>query len=134
MVIPFKQAYFTYGMKGSWHRVLEKLSMGLLILVMGCLLVNQALYTHSHVLPDGSIVSHAHPFNKTQESKQGAAHQHSSLEISLLDQLNVLIFSVSAVFLLKAFNNASTFWERSNLRLIPSQVPIFSGRAPPLCM
>ena len=134
MVIPEKHLYFAYRMKGSWHRVLEKLMFGLLIMVMGCLLVNQALYTHSHILPDGSIVSHAHPFNKTQESKHGAAHQHSSLEFKLLDQLNVLIFSVSAAFLLKACNAASTFWERTNLRLLPSLVPFSPGRAPPVCM
>jgi len=134
MAIPWKQAYFAYGMKGSWHRILEKLTIGLLILVMGSLLVNQALYTHNHVLPDGSIVSHAHPFNKTQESKQGVAHQHSSLEFYLMDQLNVLIFSISAVLLLKALSNVSIFWERTNIRLIPSLVPLSYGRAPPVCM
>ena len=121
-------------MNGKFKKRWNKFASGLLILVMGSLLVNQALYTHSHVLPDGSIVAHAHPFNKTQESKQGAAHQHSSLEFSLFDQLNVLIFSVSAVFLLQALSIASTFWERSNLRLIPSLVPLSPGRAPPLCM
>ena len=57
-------------MKGRWHRILGKSTIGLLILVMGCLLVNQAIYTHTHVLPDGSLVSHAHPFSKKTDRKR----------------------------------------------------------------
>lgn len=121
-------------MKGRWHRILEKSTIGLLILVMGCLLFNQALYTHTHVLPDGSLVSHAHPFSKKTDGANGKAHQHSGLEIILLEQLDVLICSASALVLLKALSISVTLHPGAIDSYLPSLILLSSGRAPPAGM
>ena len=121
-------------MKGRWHRILGKSTIGLLILVMGCLLVNQAIYTHTHVLPDGSLVSHAHPFSKNTDSANGKSHQLSSLEIILLEQLNVLISCASALVLLKVLSMFITFRPEAVQAYLPSLFLPSLGRAPPASM
>ena len=106
----------------------------MLILVMGSLLVNQALYTHTHVMPDGSIVSHAHPFSKNAGCNKNTTHQHSSAEFFLLDMLDVLILYAIAAFVLKRSALNTLFREASLDRLLPALVPISLGRAPPAYM
>ncbi len=121
-------------MKGMWHIILGKFMIGLLILVMGCLLVNQAIFTHTHVQADGSLVSHAHPFSKKTDNAKGKAHQHSSLEIILLEQLDVLISCASALVLLKALSMFTTFRPEAIQVHLPSLTLPSSGRAPPASM
>jgi len=121
-------------MKGKAHILGKRITIGILILIMGSLLVNQALYTHTHVLPDGSIVSHSHPFNKTQESKQGGSHQHSTLEFFLLQNLQLLFVIVIVSLGLKRFTSTTRFREATLDCPLPALVPISPGRAPPVCM
>jgi hypothetical protein len=47
---------------------------------------------HTHLLPDGSIVTHAHPFDRSGESESGESHQHSNLEFVLFQHLEILFF------------------------------------------
>lgn len=119
-------------MKGKAHILWKKLTTALLIVIMGCLLINQALYTHTHVRPDGSIVSHAHPFNKSQESKQGRSHQHSTLEFFLLQNLN-LLFLIALVSLVLSKPKREFIKIQTITRdFIPALIIPSPGRAPPL--
>lgn len=44
---------------------------------------------HFHVLQNGLVISHAHPFNKTHHSKDGSAgHKHSKTELVLFHSFN----------------------------------------------
>ena len=101
---------------------------------MSLLLVNRAFYSHIHMLSDGSVVSHSHPFSKSSDDPKGMDHQHSSLEFMLLDQLDVLTFCVIALYILKASNRSLSTSNPDSGRLLPSLVPISPGRAPPACM
>lgn len=114
--------------------VWKKLAAAMLILLIGCLLVNQALYTHSHVLPDGSIVSHAHPFNKSQESKQGASHQHSTLEFFLLQNLLMLFLVILVSTRLVSLSGEYLKIQAAASSYIPVFLPATPGRAPPASM
>ena len=97
-------------------------------------LVNRAFYIHIHVLPNGSVHSHAHPFSKSHNSSGGTGHQHSSLDFFLLDQLDILAFLACALFTLKAFTGVIPFGSRIIERLLPALVPLSPGRAPPASM
>ncbi|MBE9517401.1 MAG: hypothetical protein IMY68_02490 [Bacteroidetes bacterium] len=121
-------------MKGKAHILYKRITLAMIILVMGCLLVNQALYTHTHVMPDGSIVSHAHPFSKNAGCNKNTTHQHSSAELFLLYLLNVLILCALAAFVLKRSASTNLFREASLDRLLPALVPVSPGRAPPTYM
>ena len=119
-------------MKGKANKLWKKITIALLIMIMGCLLINQALYTHMHVLPDGSIVSHTHPFNKTQESKQGRSHQHSSLEFFLFQNLSLLFLAALASLVLYNLGREFLQVQTNTKACIPALLIPFPGRAPPL--
>jgi len=105
-----------------------------MILIIGILLVNKAAYTHVHILPDGSLVTHAHPFSNSDESNKNCPHQHSSFELYLLDILGVLMLCAIAVFILKQTSSNTSIRVAVPNRLLPALVPVSPGRAPPACM
>lgn len=107
---------------------------GLMILVIGIMLLNKAAYTHVHILPNGSLVTHAHPLSNSAESKKNTSHQHSSLELFLLDSLEVLILCAIAAFILKQAASTYVFREVALQHLHPVQIPVLPGRAPPPSM
>ena len=113
---------------------MKSLSMGLMILVMGAMLINKAVYIHVHVLPDGSVVTHAHPFSKKSENGRQSGHQHSNLEFFLLDQLNLLIISAGVVLLVKNLSAGSRLMVQVSDPLLPSLLLFRPGRAPPSCI
>jgi|APSaa5957512622_1039677.scaffolds.fasta_scaffold269566_1 hypothetical protein len=112
----------------------KQLSVGLMILIMGVILVNKAVYTHVHVLPDGSMTVHAHPFSKNSENNKNNSHQHSNLDILLLEMVNVLIFSTIIACTLKQFAQSAQFSPPAEEQLFPSLIPVSPGRAPPTRM
>ena len=118
-------------MKGNTHKLWKRITVGVLIMIMGSLLVNQALYTHTHVMPDGSIVSHAHPFNKSQESKQGGSHQHSTLDFFLLQNLQLLFLVATLSLILKELSREFRKVFCITEGYIPALVVPLPGRAPP---
>lgn len=131
MVQPRNQYYFYFRMKGIVHRGWKNVMLGMLFMILGSLLLNQALYTHTHVLPDGSIVSHAHPFNKSQESQGGSSHQHSTLEFFLLQNLQILfLISMISAFLFSLDLEIGKVCVVSR-KHIPVQLIPLPGRAPP---
>ena len=121
-------------MKGKAHKLYNRITLTMIVLVMGSLLVNQALYTHTHVLSDGSIVSHAHPFSKNAGCSKNTTHQHSAAELFLLDLQDVLILCAVAAFILKRSASTTQFKEGDLDRLLPALVPVSPGRAPPAYM
>jgi hypothetical protein len=56
--------------------------LGLWALIM----LNSVMYRHTHRLPNGKIVSHAHPY---QKSSDGATnHEHTDEELALLQLID----------------------------------------------
>ncbi len=64
--------------------------------LFGLYIVNYAFYTHRHILVDGTVITHAHPYNKS-DSKPFKSHQHSKTELVLLGVLKVLFF-ISGIY------------------------------------
>ena len=119
-------------MSGKAHIILKRATLGLLICVLGTLLLNRVLFMHAHVMPDGSITCHAHPFDRSQETDTGLSHQHTGLEYTLLENLGLLFF---LIVLGLVFRNP--FRNRVCVPALPGEmltlpaIPI-RGRAPPL--
>jgi hypothetical protein len=56
---------------------------------MGGILFNAAFYLHAHCTESGQLIVHAHPFNKTNESKNpNTQHQHNKIEIQVIQTLD----------------------------------------------
>lgn len=121
-------------MVGAWGLRLKPILTILLIAVITALMINRVVYSHIHVLSNGSLVSHAHPFSKSAESKPDSSHQHSNIEFFLLDQLDILILCATAAFVLKQFSKSSRFNQTAPVHLLTALVPNSQGRAPPICM
>ena len=105
-----------------------------MILVMSALLVNKAVYIHVHVMPNGTVVTHAHPFNKAADSTQGKSHHHSNLEFFMFHALEILILSSAVVLALMNLSlriDKRWFIEEYH---IPGLIPVNQGRAPPHCI
>ena len=107
-------------------KVLSYLGMG----VIGLLIINSILFTHSQTLSDGSVIVHAHPYNKT--SNPPSSHNHHEDELLILNNITLLFFLGTIAFCLK---RSFIDFEKNNLPQI-EYVNVLSiresGRAPPL--
>jgi len=53
---------------------------------------------HSHMLPDGKVVTHSHPFHKSGENVPEKSHSHSALyEFEFIGNLDIS-FLVTEIF------------------------------------
>ena len=98
--------------------------------IIGLLIINSILFTHSQTLADGSVVVHAHPYNKT--SNPPANHNHHDNDLLILNNITLLFFLGSIAFSLKR-----TFicFKKNQLPQIEYTDILFFrkfGRAPPV--
>lgn len=66
----------------------------MLIGIVGAYMFNYIYYTRQHILKDGSVITHTHPYNKS-DAKPFKEHHHSKPEL-LLYNLHKILFVVSA--------------------------------------
>ena len=109
-----------------------RLATWLMIAVFGLILVNNALYTHSHIKSDGTLVTHAHPFNKSNDSAPIKKHQHSHAYYLCAESIDILyLISFSFIFFHVIIRKRNLFYSKRRSYLIFwQQSP--QGRAPPL--
>ncbi len=50
------------------------------------------MYTHVHKLEDGSLVVHAHPYDKHENEDSEETHHHSNAELYFLQSFELLFF------------------------------------------
>ena len=89
-------------MKSSAGNNMLKFFSFAMIAVMGLMITNKILYTHSHILASGTVYIHAHPFDKTDDSKPFKTHQHTNAEYLFFENSTVL-FTLSFLFVLSLF-------------------------------
>ena len=118
-------------MKGKTNKFWIRITGWVMNLIMFGMLVNYALFTHAHVLYDGTIIAHAHPFSKSKESDQGRSHQHTALELFLLQNLQVIFFvTLLSMTLKKLVREFRKVQYAPEVYTMTSIVPL-PGRAPP---
>ncbi len=97
--------------------------------IIGLLIINSILFSHSQTLSDGSVVVHAHPYNKT--SNPPSNHNHHEDELLILDNITLLFFLGAIAFSLK---DTCVYFEKNYLPQIEYINVLVSrklGRAPP---
>lgn len=67
--------------------------------LIGLLLINSILFTHSQTLADGSVVVHAHPYNKSDNAPIN--HNHHDDELLILANIALLFFTAALSFAFK---------------------------------
>jgi hypothetical protein len=98
--------------------------------IIGLLIINSILFTHSQILSDGSVVIHAHPYDKTENPPSN--HNHHDDDLLILNNITLLFFLGALAFSLKG---AFVFFEKYDL-LTKEYINILLfqkfGRAPPV--
>lgn len=108
------------------------LSVAVLLLnIYGLILVSNMLYYHSHVAHDGSIVSHAHPFNKQNDNGPYKTHHHSKMELLLFFSDNYNLDEIQTEIKGLPFFNFDQYPAYSNVSVLPKEFSPDSSRAPP---
>lgn len=124
--------YFCSQMKEYLKKIFRRTIAWLLILSMGMLLANKAVFFHVHKLENGNFISHAHPFNKSADTAPFKKHHHSESELfffSNVDQLVLALLMVFALILLRRNRNLILSSPGKYLALISLHK---KGRAPPV--
>jgi len=76
----------------------SKIVWSLTIIAVFAIIINNTIFRHTHILPDGKIIEHAHPFETTgKNSDSKPNHSHTSLEFLLLSYVYNL-FNKSFIF------------------------------------
>ena len=121
-------------MNGGLNKTIKGLTLAAMILIMAALLINNAVYTHIHVMPDGTMHTHAHPFSKTADSGKGQSHHHTNLEFFIFQGLDLLIITTMMVGILLIFSeNGEKHWYVQK-QFCTNLFPVNRGRAPPHCI
>ena len=91
---------------------------------------NKAIYSHTHY-SNGRIITHAHPYNKSDKSSRPISHQHSDYQYFQLDNLNTFSFADN----LQTQKNLQAFEIKTDLPIIviynSDQHSDFLYRGPP---
>lgn len=69
-------------MKRNVNKITSLLCTWILLVAVITSVSNKILYTHVHQLSNGSWVLHAHPYNKTHDTKPIKTHAHSANELT----------------------------------------------------
>jgi hypothetical protein len=72
------------------QNIIKKTVAYLILGVVGLLILNKAVFLHTHTLNDGTIVVHAHPFQAKTDSNSNNPHQHTKCGIYYFNQLSFL--------------------------------------------
>lgn len=91
---------------------------------------NYAMNLHTHVRPDGTTITHAHPNHTNDEPLSGSNHTQS--ELYLLQTLMVIAMPNPCIVLEKVFRRAHTLVEAPLTEALHNrQLFHKKGRAPP---
>ncbi len=119
-------------MNSSVRNVTKKSFAILMIGLMGLLIANKGLYTHFHKLENGTIVSHAHPYDKNQDTAPLKNHHHTKVEFLFLENLNILFLSIFLIIsFLALIRKKVSFADVEKIYFTLISFP-YQGRAPPV--
>jgi hypothetical protein len=96
-------------MKHLSQNIILKSVAFLLAGIMIIMVANIVIFTHSHLLPGGQIISHAHPYDKTGDTKPFKSHNHSKEEILFFRNIQILFPIVFLVLLINLLRKENLF-------------------------
>ena len=104
----------------------------LMVTLIAMLTFNQSVFIHTHQLNDGTVVTHAHPYNKANDSAPIKSHHHTLKEFLNLNHTTVLFLSLCIAL--------ASLWFSKHIIKYDSRSPLYQnerlscspGRAPPV--
>ncbi len=92
---------------------------------------NRTVFLHSHLQDDGTVITHAHPFDKSEKGEPYKSHPHSSIDYYLLDQMAfvfLMVILLLTLFIASPKSKCIQWIQKDNLSTC---ISIPAGRAPP---
>ena len=124
--------YFCQFMKMSNRNITIKAVIYLMIAFVIMLMVNKSLFIHTHIMPDGTVVVHAHPYNKTSDSAPIKSHNHSKLELVFLANLQLLMLISFFVLVLLVLSKKIKLSTDISFNYTSLNFLFQKGRSPPI--
>lgn len=119
-------------MKWTLKNTTLKLVTLLMIGVMGVFIANKAVFLHVHILNDGRIIEHAHPYDTSSDSEPYKSHQHTKAELLFFQNLELLFTVVFLILVLIAFVEKTKFSFSPPTKHTLGCLILHKGRAPPI--
>jgi hypothetical protein len=123
---------FAAVMKQKWKHMRLKSVALLLVTVIAMLTFNQSVNLHTHRLADATIVSHAHPYNKTNDSAPVKNHHHTLTGLLILNHFKIIFLSFFIAIALLRTANLVIRNTQEKLHFKLHYIHYAPGRAPPI--
>jgi len=118
-------------MKRGVNNISLKVIAILLFGLMCLMILDKAFFLHTHKLSDGTIIVHAHPYNKSADSKPFKTHHHSDTIFHFYHVVNLLFLTAFLTFTLAvSFKKVKCLSFQSKITSCRF-VSYKKGRAPP---
>jgi hypothetical protein len=118
----------TTNIKKYFNKTMAIIAIGLTFM----LLVNHTVNMHVHVLANGSMVTHAHPYDKTSDNELPKKHKHTSEELLFFSGLSLIFTGLLLIIGFKIEELKSYRFLYRNLTYSITIPYLNSGRSPPL--
>ena len=109
-------------------KIFGLLSIALILMLIG----NKAMFWHTHQCADGSVINHAHPYSKSQESQSEKQHQHNNFELVFLQQLLILNLIVFIAFYFLSKADFSLLFLSTENKKLSNLINPYRLRGPPV--
>ena len=118
-------------------RKIKKYLIALLIPAILFLFFNNISNKHYHILSDGTVIQHAHPFKNSNSNSPFQNHKHSKTEFAFLTAINNVVTLVALALIL--ITGTLPFIQRKyfEIKSFPKKSLYFKtlkSRAPPFYM
>lgn len=116
------------------NKLVSSISALLVLCGMACIFANNVFNYHAHILLNGSVVYHAHPYNKAaEESNPSTKHHHTDNDLLLVHSLNHFIYvTANTITIDPDVYLVETVIDFNQYHKIDSHYSLQSLRAPPL--
>ena len=129
-----KYVYFCAGMKKTAGNISLRVIAILLVGLMSLMILDKAFFLHTHKLSDGTIIVHAHPYNKSADSKPFKTHHHSDTIFHFYHVVNILFPAIFLTLtLIVSFKKIRHLFLQTR-RISFTYVSHKKGRAPPFIL
>jgi len=112
------------------HR--KKITATIILLIMSMMVVNRALFLHTHKIAAGVYITHAHPFDKTTDKTPLKHHHHSKAAFSFLTTYTLFTFTAAFLFISRVFFSRVVSCECPAILHVTKAFSRLADRAPPV--
>jgi uncharacterized membrane protein YwaF len=113
------------------NRIVKTIAV-VLVASMVLVIADKIVFTHSHILADGRVISHSHPYDKTNDSEPFKSHHHTQAELFFFQHIEIffpfVFFSLKLIYRPARENHFIYSERKATLVAINAQ----KCRAPPL--